>query len=250
MAATYLVRIDDICPTMNWTVWEQVEAALVEAGVQPIVAVVPDNRDPVLEVQPAEPRFWDRVRRWQALGWTIGLHGYQHHYETRDAGIIGRNRYSEFAGLPFETQLDKLRRATAIFTREGVTPDVFVAPGHSFDDTTLRALLECGISAISDGYSMLPHIDGRGMIWVPQQLGGFRSMPGGLWTVCLHINGWCPAAIREFRTDLDTYRGRISGFPKILARYSRRGSGWADRLSTEVIRAARSLRQGASQLPR
>ena len=99
MLTRYLVRFDDICPTMNWTVWRQVEEALVEEGVEPILAVVPDNRDPNLTFDWPEPRFWDRVRQWQARGWTIGMHGYHHRYETEDAGIVGRNRYSEFAGL-------------------------------------------------------------------------------------------------------------------------------------------------------
>ena len=47
--ATYLVRFDDICPTMNWEAWEQVENVLVSEGIRPILAVVPDNRDENLE---------------------------------------------------------------------------------------------------------------------------------------------------------------------------------------------------------
>ncbi len=248
MAATYLVRIDDICPTMNWPVWAWVEVALADAGVRPILAVVPDNRDPELDVHEEEPRFWDRVRQWQQRGWTIGLHGYQHRYETANSGIVGRNSYSEFAGLPYATQLTKLRRATEIFAREAVVPDVWVAPAHSFDQNTVRALLECGVDALSDGYSLLPHTDDHGMRWVPQQLGRFRPMPAGLWTVCLHINSWSPATLRNFRFQLNSYRERVSSLPEVLARYSRRAPRWVDRLSIETIRAARSLRGSRCQL--
>ncbi len=46
MKARYLIRFDDICPTMNWTIWEQVEQVLRTYHVQPILAVVPDNQDP------------------------------------------------------------------------------------------------------------------------------------------------------------------------------------------------------------
>lgn len=45
----YLVRFDDLCPTANWDVWEPVEATLLDAGVRPLVAVVPDNQDPKLD---------------------------------------------------------------------------------------------------------------------------------------------------------------------------------------------------------
>src|SRR5579863_9070115 len=59
MPATYLLRFDDLCPTMNWAVWQQIETALIEANVRPILAVVPDNKDPELSVGPERERFWE-----------------------------------------------------------------------------------------------------------------------------------------------------------------------------------------------
>ena len=242
MAATYLVRFDDLCPTMNWTVWRRVEAALIEAGVSPILAVVPDNRDPELAIEPARPAFWDEVRRWQQRGWTIGMHGYQHRYLTRYGGILGRNRYSEFAGLSYPLQIAMLRRALAIFAREGVRPDVWVAPAHSFDTTTLRALAECGLTAVSDGYSLLPHTDARGMFWIPQQMGRFRALPAGVWTVCLHHNRWGMDGVVRFRADLDRYRTRCSNVAETIRRYSGRREKWMDRASAGMMRMARAGR--------
>src|SRR4051812_1074869 len=99
MSAQFLLRFDDFCPTMNWHVWEQVETILVEAQIKPLIAVVPDNQDAVLDVHPPRATFWQHVRDWQALGWSIGLHGYQHRYVTENPGLMRRNRYSEFAGL-------------------------------------------------------------------------------------------------------------------------------------------------------
>ena len=72
--ARYLVRFDDLCPTMNWANWRVLEAMLLQAGISPILAVVPDNRDPKLVAGPPAPDFWDHVRAWQARGWAIGLH--------------------------------------------------------------------------------------------------------------------------------------------------------------------------------
>ena len=71
-SARYLVRFDDICPTMSWSVWEEIEAALIASEVRPLLAVVPANEDRTLMVAPPADDFWARVRGWQARGWAIG----------------------------------------------------------------------------------------------------------------------------------------------------------------------------------
>jgi len=247
MPASYVLRFDDICPTMNWAMWRQIEAALTDAGVSPILAVVPDNQDPELAVGPVRENFWAEVRGWQQRGWTIGLHGYQHRYITRNAGIIGRNCYSEFAGLPYESQLAKLKNGMAIFARERVWPAVWVAPAHSFDGHTLQALAECGLTTVSDGYSALPHTDARGMFWIPQQLGRMRELPAGVWTVCHHHNHWSPEELTRLRSDLARYRGRFSTVAQLEQRYYNRPEQWMDRMSASLMGMARKARFGAGQ---
>ena len=84
MGVKFLLRFDDMCPTINWDVWQKLEDVMIEEDVRPILSVIPDNQDPILhECEPNE-RFWERVRAWQARGWTIGLHGYQHRYVSRN----------------------------------------------------------------------------------------------------------------------------------------------------------------------
>ena len=222
MAARYLVRFDDICPGMNWSVWRDIEAILVEQQVKPMLAVVPDNADSNLDVAPKVEDFWPRVREWQARGWGIGLHGYQHRYVTREAGLIGINDRSEFAGLPAAEQQDKLERGLAIFRAQSVRADVWIAPAHSFDDATLEALHRLGVPAVSDGFFLTPHRDRRGLVWVPQQIWGFRYRPFGVWTVCYHHNAWTPADVRRFAADL---RRRRQAARALVAR--RRGLGGA-----------------------
>src|SRR6185312_5748489 len=100
--------------------------------------------------------FWKRVRDWQARGWSIGLHGLRHQYVSAEAGLIGLNRRSEFAGLPAAEQHRKIEEGLAIFAANGVRADLFVAPGHSFDDATLDSLHRHGIRCISDGYFLNP----------------------------------------------------------------------------------------------
>jgi len=178
--ASYLVRFDDICPTMKWSVWDRIEAILQEHGVRPMLGVIPDNQDASLRVDPPNPAFWDRVRQWQLWGWTIGLHGYQHLYTSQSAGLVGIKKASEFAGVPLREQRTRLLEGFRILNDEGVRPRVWIAPGHSFDQTTVTILKDIGISCISDGLFVWPRTDRGGSLWIPQQLWRFRALPFGV----------------------------------------------------------------------
>jgi predicted deacetylase len=235
MNARYLIRFDDICPGMNWLRWREIEAILDGEGVKPMLAVVPSNRDPKLDVGAPEPDFWERVRGWQRRGWTIGLHGYQHTYVTEEAGLIGINRRSEFAGLPAAEQRQKLARAVEIFRTQSVRPDVWIAPGHSFDDATVAALHELGVDAISDGFFLSEHRDARGMLWVPQQIWSFRYRPFGLWTICYHHNGWSDGELRRFAADVKAYRPRITSFAEVAASSTIRHRSLADTVVSNLL---------------
>lgn len=206
--AKYLVRFDDICPTMNWDVWDRVEEILVAEGINPILAVIPNNGDPKMMISPPRPDFWERVRGWQARGWTIGLHGNDHRYVTPEAGIVGLNRRSEFAGLSFKVQEAKIASGLAKFEAEGVRADLFIAPAHSFDRTTLEALKHHGITTVSDGF-YVRCVRRYGVTFVPQQLWDFRRMPFGVWTICHHHNDFTPSRLAELARDLRDYRASI-----------------------------------------
>lgn len=197
--ARYLMRFNDLCPTMDWSVWNEIEPILIEVGVNPILSVIPDNRDPKLMIDPPVPDFWDRVRNCQVRGWTIGLQGYQHLYVNGKSGILCLNLRSEFAGLKYAEQYEKLSRGLEIFAREGVRADTWVAPVHSFDWVTLSALNALGIRIISDGLSAAPYRDFLGNVWVPQQFASTRRMPLGVWTYCYHSNDLSCSELQRFK---------------------------------------------------
>ncbi len=67
-ASCYLVRFDDICPTMNWALWDRIEPILTSLEIKRILAVLPDNQDPALVVCPPNKGFWQRVRRMAGPG--------------------------------------------------------------------------------------------------------------------------------------------------------------------------------------
>ncbi len=242
----FLIRFDDLCPTMNWAVWQQVEEILNEYQIRPMIAVVPDNRDAELDVAPARPDFWNCVRGWQERGWTIALHGYQHVYVTSDSGLIGKNPYSEFAGLSEAAQEKKLRAGLEIMHRESVFPDTWIAPGHSFDSATVKILHRLGIRTISDGYFFRPFTDAAGVFWIPQQDTVFLPIPGAVWTVCFHVNGWTTKDIEHFRGQVKKFRNSITSVSEIRNRYaSRQNSSWDrafDSLWQMRLNAGRQIR--------
>jgi predicted deacetylase len=251
MSVRFLLRFDDICPTMDWKRWENVEKILIEENIQPILAVIPDNQDETLHESEPNERFWDRVRAWQTLGWTIALHGYQHRYVTQDAGILGLRNYSEFAGLPLNEQHAKLAKGLEIFRAQGVRPKLWIAPAHSFDLNTIQALASLGIRAISDGFALYPHRDSRGTLWIPQQLGRLRRVPWGVWTVCIHLQDPEYADLANLRRIIRKLRNRTTSFPEVATTYTKRRRSWLDSafaaLLNFAIHAKRALKAAQAQ---
>ncbi len=245
--AKYLIRFDDICPTMNWAVWSEIEAVLTENRLKPILAVVPDNQDPVLRVDAPKEDFWERARQWQARGWTLALHGFQHKYTARRPGIITIEKLTEFAGFPAVDQEEKIRSGVEVFEREGIRPQVWIAPNDSFDGTTVSLLPRFGIRIICDGFFRVPFVCRRKMVWVPQQLYGFRPAPAGIWTVGYHCNHWTTSDVERFRKDLIQYRADIWALDEIMQAYAThrsRRTAWLytrPRLSQLLIRCELKL---------
>lgn len=202
-------RFDDVCPTMKWGIWDRIEALFDAHGVQPMLGVVPDNQDPKLIFDPPNPSFWDRARRWQEKGWIIGLHGYRHLYDSKDGGLVPWWRQSEFAGIPYEVQLERITKGMEILRGRGLVPRVWIAPAHSFDENTLRALKTVGVNIISDGWNYAAYRCHREMIWVPAQPWRPRFWKWGFWTEVFHANGLSDTAPIE--QLLKVHEGRIMG---------------------------------------
>ena len=244
--ARYLIRFDDLCPTMNWDMWARIENALIEHKATPLLAVIPDNCDPTLMLSPPSPDFWSAVRNWQARGWTIGLHGYQHRYLTESAGIVGIQPRSEFAGLPLGEQREKLSQAVEILRRERVHAEAWVAPAHSFDWNTVRVLRDLDITLINDGFAIAPFTDARGCAWIPQQLWQFRWRPCGIWTVCYHHNHWDEQQLSRFLRALDKYHSRITNIQTVMEIYSGRQHQIVDSIYRVAHSVARQWRNSTA----
>lgn len=62
---------------------------------------------------------------------------------------------------------------------------MFIAPAHSFDINTIKALNLLKIEQISDGFFKNPIIK-MGIKWIPQQLWKPKKKKNGIWTICIH----------------------------------------------------------------
>lgn len=217
---------------MNWTIWTKIDEILTTEGIKPILAVIPDNQDPTFFIERERRDFWDYIRERQRQGWSIGIHGYQHVYLTGCSGILRLNPLSEFAGLPEEEQEAKISRAIEIFKANGVRPELWIAPAHSFDDVTIEALKRHGIRVISDGFSLYPYVDDNGMLWIPQQLWWFPKikMPFGVYTVLFHHNLWTKGNLLAFKRGVERYKKGITDLKTVISLYSSRRKGLIDNL--------------------
>jgi hypothetical protein len=204
----YLFRMDDITPGMDWNRFWAIMQLFKRHQVKPLLGVVPDNRDPNLERCSRHPRFWEILRNLadnDAVD--IAQHGYQHILVHRpDTSILGptfgvRKEVTEFAGDPFYDQDFRIREGLRILQQHGISTSYWMAPNHSYDDTTLRALRHNGFTAISDGVALFPFLI-DGLVFVPQTSWRPRWMPLGVHTICLHTNEITPQHVKELRVFL------------------------------------------------
>lgn len=163
------VRLDDITPDMDWERFEKFKALLDKYQVKPLIGLVPDNRDALLKGdKPAKESqwYWNYIQELQEQGWSLAMHGCYHTYTTSKGGLFPLNHFSEFAGEPLEKQRELIHRGKKILSGHGINTSIFMAPGHSYDRNTLRALQENGFTEITDGFGTRPYYF-KGMTFYP-----------------------------------------------------------------------------------
>jgi predicted deacetylase len=214
-SAQYLLRIDDLCPTVSARRWQQFQALIAEFHLHPMLAVIPDNQDPELQVSPPDPAFWNCVRDLEAAGAAIGLHGFRHLCASRGRSLVDLHRFSEFAGVPAKAQRAWIGKGIGILRGHGLDPNIWIAPRHGFDKHTIQALLGQGISLLSDGFTRAPFLR-DGMTWIPQQLWAPVEKERGLWTVCVHPNTAGDAEIAALRGFLAAHAAEFTSLDCVL----------------------------------
>ena len=241
----YLIRLDDACPTMDGAKWQRMFDILDRYGVRPMVGIIPHNEDPKQEIDALDVEFLNKAKIWQQKGYAIALHGYNHCYISNE-GLRGLNplwERSEFAGVPYDVQKQKIRDGFEILSSHGVKPKYFFAPSHTFDENTLKALKECtDIRIISDTIATKPYKRGD-FVFLPQLGGHCTEMKiNGIWTFCLHPSTMMDANFEATERFMKEHKEEFVSFES-LDLDNLKGKGLLDSLLSKAYFLRRKLRK-------
>ena len=210
------IRIDDITPDMDFDKFERFKAILDKHDIKPLIGVVPDNKDKKLKKSEPRAVFWDYVKKLQSNGWIVAMHGYNHVYTTRKPGMFPISDKSEFAGLSYQRQDEMIREGKRILRANGIVTDFFMAPSHSYDKYTLKALKTNGFHRITDGFGNYPY-EMNGMTFYPISVsknGALASKDDGIVTFVYHTATMSNRDFDAFEKLFD--RGDIVSFDEFL----------------------------------
>lgn len=219
----YLLRLDDASEYMDLDKWRKMEILLDKYGVKPIFGIIPANDDPKLLKYNNVEGFWELMHSWIDKGWIPALHGYSHVFETEEGGINPVNKKSEFAGVPFDRQCKKIRDGYKLLKSNGISPKLFFAPAHTFDENTLRALKnESEIRIISDTIANDTYFRDD-FYFIPQQSGHCRTVPFKTTTFCYHPNTTSDKEFKELEEFLKLNSNKFVGFNEELLKNRKQG---------------------------
>lgn len=217
----YFFRLDDIASNMNWNNFELLAAILKNYDIRPLIAVIPDVKDQKLINYPIKTDFWKIMKGLHNVGWIVAQHGYQH-ISIGEGGVLKIHKSGEFGGIDFETQKSMISSGRKIMESQMLFPDVFVAPRHSFDENTIKALEQNNFHFISDGIALWP-FKKWGIVWLPQVLWRPRKGMIGLITVALHSNTMNVDDIKKLEKFIEKNRSKIGDFKELMDWYGNSG---------------------------
>ena len=206
-----IVRMDDICPTMDYERFKRFSDMFDRLGVSPLLGLVPDNKDPKLDVQGEIDGYWDIIKSKIEKGWDVSMHGVYHDSVGKSKGLIsGKIGKTEFAGVPYEKQIETLSYGKKTLELHGIEVDTFMPPYHSYDINTLKALNELDFKYISDGRSKSPYVL-EGIKHVPAN-DAWRTQFSGVLTICIHSNEESEKNISDIERFLEANIGCVISF--------------------------------------
>lgn len=211
------IRMDDITPDMDWAKFLRFKELCDLYQVKPLIGIVPKNEDSNLKIDAPREDFWDYVKTLQAEGWTVAQHGYTHLYTTKAAGIFPLNSFSEFAGVEYSEQYEALRMGQNILKEHGIETDIFMAPAHSYDKYTLKALENLKFWRITDGFGKRPYIRNN-MVFYPisySQSSALRKK-SGYTTFVVHTNAMEEKDFKRYEQMFKMYRDRLASYTEFL----------------------------------
>ena len=101
------------------------------------------------------------------------------------------------------------------FYDEQITIRVFFAPNHSYDENTFKALKECGIKEVIDGYGLFPYTE-NGIRFIPQLFYKLIFLPYGIQSTQIHINGWGSEDLVNFEKFIRNNKDKILNYNQAI----------------------------------
>ena len=205
-----LIRIDDIAENMNWQLMDRSEKLFDKYNIKPLLGVIPENKDLELKKYPSNSDFWQRVKDWQDKNWEISMHGYNHVYSqhTNKKDYFNYGGPSEFYGLDYETQLNKIKMGLKKFNEKNINVRSFFAPNHTYDLNTFKALGDLNINIVIDGYGLFP-FNKFNLFFVPQLFYKEIFLPIGIQSTQIHLNYWDENYYQKFENFINKYYNKI-----------------------------------------
>lgn len=183
------LRMDDITPDMDWKKFDRFKSLCEQYQIRPLIGVVPINQDSMLKIEESKEDFWNYLLTLQKEGWVLAQHGVHHVYSTKKKGCFPLNALSEFAGVPYAEQKANLQSGKKVLESHGIYTDIFMAPAHSYDKNTLKALKELGFTSLTDGFGEKPYV-WKGLTFYPISFKQSSSLKKekGYTTFVIHAN--------------------------------------------------------------
>lgn len=210
------IRMDDITPAMDREKFYRFKELLDKHGIKPLIGVVPECKDEKLDISEPIENFWNFVKDLQNSGWVVAMHGFNHVYTTKEAGIFPIGGKSEFAGVPYYKQDDMLRVGKRILRENGILTYIFMAPSHSFDKNTVKALKKNGFSCITDGFGRAPY-KRSGIVYYPISSRRSKTLSDkrdGITTFVYHTNTMDEKEFADFEKLLET--AKVVSFSELM----------------------------------
>ena len=212
-----LIRMDDISENMNWALMDKCEKLFDKFKIKPLLGIIPINKDPDLLKFPKNDRFWERVGSWKNKGWEITMHGCNHLYTQKSDknDIFNYGGNSEFYGLDYSMQLNKIKTGLEEFKKRKIKVRSFFAPNHIYDSNTLKALKDSDIKIIIDGYGLFPYYKNE-ILFIPQLFYKEIFLPFGIQSTQMHINEWNDEAYKNFEIFVKKNYSKILNLNNII----------------------------------
>ena len=217
------VRLDDITTDMEYEKFYKMKQILDTYQIKPLIGVVPFNEDKNLMRSPKMEDFAGFLQGLTKEGWVVALHGYEHLYSTSKGGLFPLNHFSEFAGLSFEKQDEMIVKGKEQLASWGIATDIFMAPAHTFDKNTLKALKKNEFTHMTDGFGKQPFVR-NGLTFLPiaiKQSDCYKDTEGYT-TLVYHTNTMDDTDFERCKKMFDDNRESLISYEEMLKQTPRK----------------------------